>query len=578
MQQEKLTEFSGVAGRVLQQSVSSASLITGIVLGFSLIVGNWVLVMIRAPEATVPFNQIVLALALARFAVNGLFGEWSGTLFSCSGGSWFHAGAVAVRYLALTALWLVPLMLLGSMPEQAMMGPAMFSDKVMIFLLFYMLLMTLTPPLFLIVSVSAQNFADLFSVYVVYTGTLGMVLALSLPLLVAGFAVHKNIGFLIVGLTFCLLLGMSVNLLGRLCGFFACGELHVSQPAATVAMTPPSTPVGTGPVQSRPVVAPPATMTGPPAASAAAAPSPTPSVTTAPEPITAVPAPPAGTLPEPTTGAAAPSAAVASPPTPSVATGTEPTTTAHVPPPVASAAPTPSAAEPAMLPAVAPPSAGVEPAGMTQPIPRVPLEAPPVEPATPGQGERRAPLMEAQQKVEAALQRFPQDPDGAISALEDLNESFAPHPHVLEALAVCLHRRGRIEEALGVARRALPLCFERGHSYFAAEIFREMRQHMAELKLNREQVLTVAAALAKQDDLSGAAKAYSNVIAGDAGEGRAIKGLLQIADRLLNEKSNPDAAVKVYRYLMQHCAASPLVEFIRDGLEQAERKLQRVSV
>jgi hypothetical protein len=91
-------------------------------------------------------------------------------------------------------------------------------------------------------------------------------------------------------------------------------------------------------------------------------------------------------------------------------------------------------------------------------------------------------------------------------------------------------------------------------------------------------MLTIAAALAKQDDLAGAAKAYSNVIAGDAGEARAIKGLLQVADRLLNEKSSPEGAVKVYSYLMQHCAASPLVEFIRDGLEQAERKLQRVSV
>jgi hypothetical protein len=513
MQREKLTEFGGVAGRILQQSVSSASLITGIVLGFSLIVGNWVLIMIRAPEATVPFNQIVLALALARFAVNGLFGEWSGTLFSCSGGSWFHAGAVAARYLSLTALWLVPLMLLGTVPEQATMGPAMFSDKVMIFLLFYMLLMTLTPPLFLIVSVSAQNFADLFSadhwrarfagrlddlftVYVVYTGTLGMVLALSLPLLVAAFAVHVNIGFLIGGLTFCLLLGMSVNLLGRLCGFFACGELGLSQPAATVAMTPPSTPVGTGPVQSRPAVAPPATMTAPPALT---------------------------------------------PPAPS---------------PVAATHPTPSAAGPADLPAGAPMAAGVGPAGRTQPILRVPLEAPPVEPAATDPGERRAPLMEAQQQVEAALQRYPRDPDGAISALEGLNESFAPHPHVLEALAVCLHRRGRVEEALGVAKRALPLCFERGHSYLAAEIFREMRQRLAELKLTREQMLTIAAALAKQDDLAGAAKAYSNVIAGDAGEARAIKGLLQVADRLLNEKSSPDGAVKVYSYLMQHCGVS----------------------
>ena len=82
------TEFSGVAGRILQKSVSGSSLITGFVLGFVLVVGDWVLIMANTPGATVPFNQIVVALALARFGVNGLYGEWNGTVFSSSGGPW----------------------------------------------------------------------------------------------------------------------------------------------------------------------------------------------------------------------------------------------------------------------------------------------------------------------------------------------------------------------------------------------------------------------------------------------------------------------------------------------------------
>jgi len=204
-----------------------------------------------------------------------MFGEWDGTIFSCGGGSWFLVGAIATRYLSLTALWLVPLMLIGSMPEQtAMIGPAMFTDKVILFVMLYLFLATLTPPLFLIVSVSAQNFAelfspdhwrgrlqgrmgDLFAVYVVYTGTLGMVLALSLPPVVAAFAIHRNVGFLVGGLSFCLLFGMSVNLLGRLCGFFACGELGAATPSVPVMAVPPTGEAvsATGSTQKNPKIA-----------------------------------------------------------------------------------------------------------------------------------------------------------------------------------------------------------------------------------------------------------------------------------------------------------------------------------
>ena len=52
--EQKWTEFSGVAGRVLQKSVSGSSLLTGFVLGFVLVVGDWVLILVKAPIATVP--------------------------------------------------------------------------------------------------------------------------------------------------------------------------------------------------------------------------------------------------------------------------------------------------------------------------------------------------------------------------------------------------------------------------------------------------------------------------------------------------------------------------------------------
>lgn len=182
-------------------------------------------------------------------------------------------------------------------------------------------------------------------------------------------------------------------------------------------------------------------------------------------------------------------------------------------------------------------------------------------------------LLDAQHRVDAALRRFAVDPESALSALRDLNSSFAPHPHVIQALAICLYRAGQIEPALKAAREALKLCFDRGHSLRAAEIFLEMRPHLEQLGITREQLLTLALALDKRSDLSGAAKAYSAVIRLDAGESRAIKGLLQVADRILREKSKPAAAAKVYRYLLQHCSASPMLEFMQAGLQKAEKQL-----
>ena len=187
--------------------------------------------------------------------------------------------------------------------------------------------------------------------------------------------------------------------------------------------------------------------------------------------------------------------------------------------------------------------------------------------------KRRPPLLDGQQRVEAALRRFALDPDGALSALKDLNETFAPHPHVLQAYANCLYRTNHTDVAVELARRALELCFERGHTQLVAGLFTTMYRDLERLGLDREQLLSVAASLERTDDLPGAARAYSTVIGEERGSVRAIKGLLQVADRILNERSHPAAAQKVYRYLLEHCSDSPLREYITQGLAAAECSL-----
>ena len=537
MQTESLTEFSGVAGRVLQRSVSMGSLITGILVGFTLIVGNWVLLMAEAPNAVAFFNQIVIAFALARFVVNGYFGEWSGTVFSAAGGPWSQVGIVALRYLSLTAVWLVPLVVLGLRVEQAAdLGPALMfgATKLMMFATLYFLLMTLTPPLFLIVSVTAEDFgqvftpdhwkrqftgrlADLFVVYVVYTGTLGMVLILSVAPAMMAFNTNVWLGVLVAVLSFCLLFGVSVNLLGRLCGFFACGDLD---PIAAVGQPTERTGSDQEPSGGH----------------------------EAPSPIE----------PAEDSGIGLPVAvAVAEA---SVETEAEPNTAIE-------------AEADDVEPAPRPPARRVNtPEPTTEPEVSLRLDATPEAMA---EHERKTPLLDAQQRVEAAMKRFKLDPSYTLSTLSEMHNNFAPSPHVMQALTICLSRTGHIDAASKIGDQALEICLERGLTFLAADIFKEMRSRVDRLPLSPEQILTIASALVKKGDLAVAAKAYSTVIGSDPKEVRAVKGLLGVADQILQHRHKPEAAIKVYTFLLEHCSSSPLAEYIHSGLEEAQRKLEQ---
>ena len=216
---------------------------------------------------------------MSRFAVNGNYGEWSGSIFSTAGGSWFHVSFVAIRFLFLTGLWLIPMMIFGAVPGEEAMAAMMMTGsgagRLFGFLGLYLMAMTVTPPVLLIISVSAGDFgellsptywrqmfagrfADLFMIYVVYTGGVGMVLVLSVPLVLIGFMGNPVFGWVLAAGSFGLLMGVSANLLGRLCGFFASGDLglHESQEPALlqpVASDPQPVRPAPVPVVARPV-------------------------------------------------------------------------------------------------------------------------------------------------------------------------------------------------------------------------------------------------------------------------------------------------------------------------------------
>ena len=255
MEHESFSEFSGVVGRVVRETFSWKTLFTGICLGFILVVTMMFLAFVKAPSVAVFVVQILIAIAMARFALNGLFGEWDGTMFSSSGGSLTQVAAIAGRYLFATFVWLVPVFFLGlkSISDPRMMiGPAM-SGRVAVAFTAYMMLATLSPPIILIAAVSAGDFGDflsaahwkrqfsgrftdLFMVYAAYTGAIGMVCVVAFPILMAASVIAWQLTVLAAAVIGAFLFGWMVTLLGRLCGFFAYGEHNFSD--KRVAATP----------------------------------------------------------------------------------------------------------------------------------------------------------------------------------------------------------------------------------------------------------------------------------------------------------------------------------------------------
>ncbi len=252
--------FGGIAGRVLNGALSWTTLATGMTL--AALGGVLIFIMDRlgTPEAASVCMVIFFAMALARFALNGHAGEWSGSIYSGRGGGWGQVAMVAGRYLALCAVWMLPALLIGWRPEHmgellgsAMMG--MGGEGSVVLSAFVVTLMAVSPPLFLIISVGAESITDIFSpqhwsstfrgrgsdvflVFTLYLGGLGLLFALSFPILTAVFVEAPKLGGVLTLVAGAWGGGISVSLLGRLCGFFA--RFADDSPAATGDPVSPS--------------------------------------------------------------------------------------------------------------------------------------------------------------------------------------------------------------------------------------------------------------------------------------------------------------------------------------------------
>jgi hypothetical protein len=520
MSAEQITDFSGISGRVLRESVSFGSFVTGLVLSFIVFVGGFVATFSDTPQMLTPLMQVVMALALARFALNGMYGEWTGTLFSGKGGSWSAVLLVALRYLFLTLLWLLPLILAGFGKNTMAtgfggpMGVGPMGGGSFMLMMLYMLGMMITPPMFLIVSVRADNFADiltpahwrgcfsgrtgdLFQIYALYAGGVGCMVALGLPIVVGVAPTNWKFALFLgsVGLAF--VFGMAVTLLGRLCGFYACGDAGDVLPSR-----PPAGPDAFG-----------AGSGGTVAEGAAYAPAHlgvSGSVAAAPEPV--------------------------------------------------------AAPRPVAVPVSAAPSGGAAPTVAAA----VAVGEPPIVPVDPTKIGVKAPAPDPSQPIEAARGRFHTDREGALKMVEELRSTFPAHPKVLHALMLMRLQAGQQQAAIGEAGEALDSCVVHGEPALAGELVRALGSHLPSVTLQGERFLALGQALLEAGDHSAAAKPFALLARNEPTDAKPIKALMKIAEARMEQRS-PGDAVKIYGFLLQHCATSPLAEYFKRGLERAQR-------
>jgi MFS family permease len=255
--------FGGVVGRLVRDATAPGTAFTGFILGVILLASGFVCRMVQADVLGQLFGQIVMAAALARFALNGYSGEYRGTILSTAGGTWPQTLMVAGRYLTLQLMWVVPVFFVGWSVLASALRPETNSVAVnggtgggagllpilgvftsgaflwSIGLLFFGML--LLPPVFLIVAVRAEKFehifspavwgatfggrlGDLYTLYAVQAGGTMMGMVVMAPLVLLGYSAGSGIGLLALVVAMGFLAGLAVTLMGRLCGFFAFGE------------------------------------------------------------------------------------------------------------------------------------------------------------------------------------------------------------------------------------------------------------------------------------------------------------------------------------------------------------------
>lgn len=466
------TPFGGLAGAMLSRTASVAAIFTGVI--FLIAAGALGVIAQKTAQQTgsdlilVVASQFLVSFFLAHFAMEGYSDKWerAGRPIPPTA-----VGAVALRYMALSIVLLVPLKVVTRSRDAALAMLITPRAGAVLFLI-YALVVAASPPALLVVSVSASSWRDLFSpghwtsrfrarwgdfllIYVIFIGALICTVLACLPII--GFAWTKGTRPMLVtsGAIVAFATGFAISLLGRLCGSFA------AAPQPAVAETKP--------------------------------------------------------------------------------------------------------------PALHPSLSQFERAGAVRS--GAAIGSAPSAPVPP---QRKTALLDAGARVEQLRAKHGSDSAALAAALRELDEAFLPHPAVRQALSLALLAAGRQQEAVDVAREAIPLCIKSGKGNVAAAalLYEAWLASGDTFGLTKDQIVALGDALKAMKRSAGAVEVYAGVLRSHAGDVKAVKGMIAVAQDLSQQKETAAEAVRIYDSLVSLCPGSPLLDFVRAERAKAERKAE----
>lgn len=192
--------------------------------------------------------------------------------------------------------------------------------------------------------------------------------------------------------------------------------------------------------------------------------------------------------------------------------------------------------------------------------------------AVPAAPARKTVLLEASARVEQLRARHSGDAAALAAALREIDDAFLPHPTVRQALVMALIAHGRHQEAVAVAREAIPLCLRSGNVGAAALTYEALLTTGASLELSKDQMISIGDALKGMKHSAAAVDVYAHLLHLEPTDVRAMKGTIAIAQEFAQQTATAAAAVRIYDALITNCPASPLIDFVKTEREKANTK------
>lgn len=190
----------------------------------------------------------------------------------------------------------------------------------------------------------------------------------------------------------------------------------------------------------------------------------------------------------------------------------------------------------------------------------------------PQTARRKAPLLDAGQRLEILQKELGGNPAGLVDALMRLDADYLPNPAIRHALCVAHLRAGQRDLAIEVAKDAIPLSLRSGNAALAALTFESFLDEPAVLGISNEVACSLGEVFRTLKRDSVAAKAFAHVLSVDGADRRAIRGLMSVAGDLAQKAATAPSAVRIYDFLLAKCSDSPMIDAIRQERSRAERK------